>query len=122
MARLLYYPACPDADYADTVGIRPHSDFECFTLLLQSSCPGLEILSPEGHWIGATPIEGGIVVNVGDFLSTSSPVTHISESLRTLTASSSALDEWTVQQCGTQGSQPDTSRALQHSFLLFNQL
>ena len=40
----------------------------CFTLLLQDSNPGLEILSPDGQWISANPVEGGIVVNVADFL------------------------------------------------------
>ncbi|KAG9240220.1 oxidoreductase-like protein [Calycina marina] len=50
------------------IGLGAHSDYECFTLLLQDSVPGLEILSPDGHWISATPIQGGIVVNVADFL------------------------------------------------------
>jgi isopenicillin N synthase-like dioxygenase len=36
--------------------------------LLQDSNPGLEILSPDGHWISAAPVQGGIVVNVADFL------------------------------------------------------
>lgn len=52
----------------EEIGLGAHSDYECFTLLLQDSNPGLEILSPDGHWISAQPVEGGIVVNVADFL------------------------------------------------------
>jgi len=52
----------------EEIGLGAHSDYECFTLLLQDSNPGLEILSPDGHWISAAPVEGGIVVNVADFL------------------------------------------------------
>jgi isopenicillin N synthase-like dioxygenase len=52
----------------EEIGLGAHTDYECFTLLLQDSNPGLEILSPDGHWISASPVDGGIVVNVADFL------------------------------------------------------
>jgi len=52
----------------EEIGLGAHTDYECFTLLLQDSVPGLEILSPDGHWISGDPVEGGIVVNVADFL------------------------------------------------------
>jgi isopenicillin N synthase-like dioxygenase len=52
----------------EEIGLGAHTDYECFTLLLQDSNPGLEILSPDGQWISAAPVEGGIVVNVADFL------------------------------------------------------
>lgn len=52
----------------EEIGLGAHTDYECFTLLLQDSNPGLEILSPDGRWISAGPVEGGIVVNVADFL------------------------------------------------------
>ena len=57
-----------EVDEDEEIGLGAHSDYECFTLLIQDSVPGLEILSPDGHWISAAPIEGGIVVNVADFL------------------------------------------------------
>lgn len=50
------------------IGLGAHTDYECFTLLLQDSTPGLEVLSPDNHWIQVAPVEGGIVVNVADFL------------------------------------------------------
>lgn len=55
-------------DEDEEIGLGAHTDYECFTLLLQDSVPGLEILSPDGHWISAAPVTGGIVVNVADFL------------------------------------------------------
>ncbi|KAL3422654.1 2og-fe oxygenase superfamily protein [Phlyctema vagabunda] len=72
IARLINYPASknptPLPVDEEEIGLGAHTDYECFTLLLQDSTPGLEILSPEGQWISATPVEGGIVVNVADFL------------------------------------------------------
>ncbi|KAH8812761.1 hypothetical protein F5884DRAFT_671266 [Xylogone sp. PMI_703] len=50
------------------IGLGAHTDYECFTLLLQDSTSGLEVLSPDNHWIRASPVPGGIVVNVADFL------------------------------------------------------
>lgn len=57
-----------EVDEDEEIGLGAHSDYECFTLLLQDSNPGLEILSSDGHWISAQPVDGGIVVNVADFL------------------------------------------------------
>ncbi|RDW62375.1 hypothetical protein BP6252_11808 [Coleophoma cylindrospora] len=72
IARLINYPASKNPSPLpvddEEIGLGAHSDYECFTLLLQDSTPGLEILSPSGQWIAATPVEGGIVVNVADFL------------------------------------------------------
>lgn len=52
----------------EELGLGAHTDYECFTMLLQDSNPGLEILSPDGQWVSANPVPGGIVVNVADFL------------------------------------------------------
>lgn len=74
IARLIHYKPSSnpkplsELNEDEEIGLGAHSDYECFTLLLQDSNPGLEILSPDGHWISAQPVEGGIVVNVGDFL------------------------------------------------------
>ncbi|KXN89520.1 1-aminocyclopropane-1-carboxylate oxidase [Leucoagaricus sp. SymC.cos] len=46
-----------------------HSDYGTLTLLFQDSVGGLEVQNPHtGQFIPATPIEGTIVVNVGDLL------------------------------------------------------
>lgn len=74
IARLIRYPPSSNPkplsalSEDEEIGLGAHTDYECFTLLLQDSNPGLEILSPDGHWISAEPVDGGIVVNVADFL------------------------------------------------------
>ena len=75
IARLLYYPSREESVDEEGsrdqkfVGIRPHTDFECFTLLLQSQTSGLEIWLPGGNWVSAEPLEGTILINIGDFMS-----------------------------------------------------
>lgn len=75
IARLLYYPPTksslppsPLPSSEEQVGLGAHSDYECFTLLLSSSAPGLEILKPSGHWHIAVPPPDAFIVNVADFL------------------------------------------------------
>lgn len=61
-----YYAAVEPEE--NQYGISPHSDHGFITLLPMSREPGLEILSPAGEWIPATPVPGGIIVNTGEFL------------------------------------------------------
>ena len=74
IARLLYYPPpkspllSPSASSEEQIGLGAHSDYECFTVLLSSSVPGLEILKPSGHWHIASPPPDSFIVNVADFL------------------------------------------------------
>lgn len=74
IARLLYYPppksrmSPSSASSEEQIGLGAHSDYECFTLLLSSSAPGLEILKPSGHWHIASPPPDSFIVNVADFL------------------------------------------------------
>lgn len=49
----------------DIVGIPAHSDFECFTILLQGG-PGLQVMNAEDEWIEAPPIADCFIVNIGD--------------------------------------------------------
>ncbi len=65
--RLLHYAAEPDLDTSRNVGIAAHTDFECITLLYQTSA-GLELLNTEGSWLDAPVREGRIVVLLGDML------------------------------------------------------
>ncbi|KAG8416631.1 hypothetical protein J3459_007602 [Metarhizium acridum] len=69
--RLLHYPSVK----ADVFRINPgqvrageHSDYGSITLLFQDSRGGLQVKSPTGHFVDATPIPGTIVVNAGDLL------------------------------------------------------
>jgi isopenicillin N synthase-like dioxygenase len=65
--RLIHYPYDPDA--VDLLGIGAHSDFECFTLL-KPTAPGLEVMAENGEWVDAPPVEGALVLNIGDMLET----------------------------------------------------
>ena len=65
--RLIHYPVDPDA--VDTFGIGAHTDFECFTLL-KPTAPGLEVMTESGEWVDAPPVEGALVLNIGDMLET----------------------------------------------------
>ncbi|MFK7891416.1 MAG: isopenicillin N synthase family dioxygenase [Granulosicoccus sp.] len=62
--QLIRYP--PTQGTEENFGVAPHTDFGCLTLLLQQT-PGLQVLS-SGKWIEAPPIDGTLVVNVGDLL------------------------------------------------------
>ena len=70
--RLLHYPAVKKSVFKDNPGqVRAgaHSDYGSITLLFQDAVGGLEVQSPKGTWVRATPIENTIVVNAGDLLS-----------------------------------------------------
>jgi isopenicillin N synthase-like dioxygenase len=69
--RLLHYPAVR----RDLFQINPgqvrageHSDYGSITFLFQDQRGGLQVQSPSGKFVDATPIEGTCVVNAGDLL------------------------------------------------------
>lgn len=69
--RLLHYPAVK----SDVFKINPgqvragaHSDYGSITLLFQDSAGGLQVQSPSGQYVDATPMENTCVVNAGDLL------------------------------------------------------
>ncbi|KAK6597288.1 2OG-Fe(II)oxygenase superfamily protein, partial [Botrytis cinerea] len=64
-----YYPPSTEAEKANnSVGLGSHTDLQLFTLLWQDMIGGLQVLNKEGQWIMAVPVEGTIVVNIGDFM------------------------------------------------------
>jgi len=74
IARLLYYPVSTSPEPMDSkqkdkeIGIGAHSDYECFTILLCSSAPGLESLTPENVWVSAPAVDSSFIINVADLL------------------------------------------------------
>ena len=65
--RLLHYPPIEtQTDGAIRAGA--HEDINLITLLLGADEAGLEILRPNGEWMGVSPPAGGLAVNVGDML------------------------------------------------------
>ncbi|KAF4953720.1 hypothetical protein FSARC_12326 [Fusarium sarcochroum] len=69
--RLLHYPAVKSGVFKTnpgTVRAGAHSDYGSITLLFQDARGGLQVKSPTGQFVDATPIEGTVVVNAGDLL------------------------------------------------------
>ncbi|KAH7170409.1 hypothetical protein EDB81DRAFT_163197 [Dactylonectria macrodidyma] len=69
--RLLHYPAIKSEIFKINPGaVRAgeHSDYGSITLLFQDTRGGLQVKSPNGQFVDATPIEGTVVVNAGDLL------------------------------------------------------
>ncbi|KAI1798960.1 Clavaminate synthase-like protein [Daldinia bambusicola] len=63
-----YPPRTVEEVESKFVGLGSHTDLQLFTLLWQDGVGGLQILSKEGQWLRAPPIEGTLVVNIGDFM------------------------------------------------------
>jgi len=64
-----YYPTVTDEEKANnSIGLGSHTDLQLFTLLWQDMVGGLQVLNKDGQWIKAVPVEGTIVVNIGDFM------------------------------------------------------
>ncbi|XP_065659366.1 uncharacterized protein LOC100209573 [Hydra vulgaris] len=69
MLRSLYYPGV-DKSLIQPSQLRcgEHTDYGTITLLFQDETGGLEVQSPNGNFIHATPIPNTIVVNAADLL------------------------------------------------------
>ncbi|KAG6787579.1 hypothetical protein POTOM_003620 [Populus tomentosa] len=63
---LNYYPICPNPEL--TVGIGRHSDVSTLTVLLQDDVGGLYVRGDDDYWIHVPPVNGSLVINVGDAL------------------------------------------------------
>ncbi len=61
--RVFEYPA----DDGESWGVGEHTDYGLLTLLAQDEHGGLQVRTRSG-WIEAPPIEGALVVNIGDML------------------------------------------------------
>jgi isopenicillin N synthase-like dioxygenase len=68
-ASFVYYPSQSENLGTRQFGAGPHTDFGVLTVLCQDTVGGLQIEDVDGKWIEAPPIEGSLVINVGDLLS-----------------------------------------------------
>ncbi|CAG8957126.1 hypothetical protein HYFRA_00009327 [Hymenoscyphus fraxineus] len=69
--RLLHYPEVAKGVFqANKLQVRAgeHTDYGSITLLFQDNRGGLQVKSPDGTFVDATPIPGTVVVNAGDLL------------------------------------------------------
>jgi len=62
------YPPIPEGSSPDLIRLGRHSDFGCITLLFQDNIGGLQIEAKNGDFIDAVPIEGTVLINIGDML------------------------------------------------------
>jgi isopenicillin N synthase-like dioxygenase len=54
---------------ADQQGVGPHTDWNFLTLLLQDDAGGLQALpAGAGRWIDVPPVDGTLIVNIGEML------------------------------------------------------
>ncbi|KAL4283671.1 hypothetical protein GQ457_16G006640 [Hibiscus cannabinus] len=60
------YPVCPDPDRA--MGLAPHTDTSLITVVNQFNTGGLQVYQDGAGWVPVEPIEGALVVNVGDLM------------------------------------------------------
>ncbi|KAL6626305.1 hypothetical protein ACP70R_030031 [Stipagrostis hirtigluma subsp. patula] len=64
--RVNYYPPCRQA--GEVFGLSPHTDASGLTLLLHvNDVQGLQIRK-DGKWIAVEPLDGALLVNIGDIL------------------------------------------------------
>ena len=61
-----YYPPTQPGDVSS--GIGAHSDYEAFAMLWQDGSGGLEIESLSGVWESVQPVDGTLVINIGDLM------------------------------------------------------
>ncbi|KAM3087300.1 hypothetical protein ACMFMG_001401 [Clarireedia jacksonii] len=69
--RLLHYPETKRSVFRGNkmqVRAGEHTDYGSITLLFQDDRGGLQVRSPKGTYVDATPVEGTVVVNAGDLL------------------------------------------------------
>lgn len=65
--KLIRYVGATDG--GDAQGVGPHADWNFLTLLLQDSTGGLQARPPRAdRWIDVPPIDGALVVNIGEML------------------------------------------------------
>ena len=65
---LVFYPPQPPDLGEDQFGVAPHTDYGCLTLVYQDPIGGLQVQDRNGEWVVAHPIEGTLVVNIGDLM------------------------------------------------------
>ncbi|XP_031373149.1 1-aminocyclopropane-1-carboxylate oxidase homolog 1-like isoform X1 [Punica granatum] len=79
-----YYPSCREPEL--TMGTTIHADNDFLTILLQDHIGGLEVLY-ENQWVEVVPLQGALIVNIGDLLHVLSNDKFISVNHRVLSKS-----------------------------------
>ena len=68
-AKIASCPSAPEGSpQASSFGVGAHTDSGYLSLLLQDDVGGLQVQNGDGEWIDARPIDGTLVVNLGEML------------------------------------------------------
>ncbi|CAM6114167.1 unnamed protein product [Calypogeia fissa] len=86
--RVNHYPQCVEAE--KTWGFPGHTDSSVITVLHQDAVGGLQVRFKDGSWHGVRPIDGALVINVGNFLQVWTNRKFISAEHRVVTNSQSS--------------------------------
>jgi len=68
LSLLHYRPPASEREEDLEIGAGEHRDTGAFTLLMQDMTGGLEVERKDGVWIGAPPLAGAYVINIGDVM------------------------------------------------------
>ena len=58
-----YFPGTEE----ENSGLNAHEDGSCISFVIQDGAGGLDVLK-DGDWVPAEPVEGSIIVNIGDLI------------------------------------------------------
>lgn len=110
--RLLHYPPIPakEVEEGRSARMEAHSDWGSITLLFQDECGGLEVQRKDGQFVNIAPVEGALVMNVGDMLMRWSNGMKLCLAARRL----AKLTVHRLSQVHTPPSHPSTSRGPFH--------
>ncbi|KAL6850386.1 hypothetical protein ACP4OV_021013 [Aristida adscensionis] len=65
--KVTYYPPCRQA--GEVIGLSPHTDACGLTVLLHvNDVQGLQIRRDDGKWLAVEPLDGALIVNIGDII------------------------------------------------------
>jgi isopenicillin N synthase-like dioxygenase len=96
MGKLVHYVGGGQVPEAGTQGVGSHADYGFVTLLLQDMVGGLEV-KPYGQdeWITVEPIEGALVVNLGEMLEVATNG-YLMATIHRVTAPPAGVDRYSV--------------------------
>lgn len=66
--RIFNYPPHDPKFGPDSAGVGEHTDYGYITILQQDQSGGLQVRGKQGEWVEAPPINGALLINLGDAL------------------------------------------------------
>ncbi len=66
--RLAHYPDIGAASAGANIRAGAHTDYGTLTILWTDGTPGLQVESVDGSWFDVEPVDGGLIVNLGDLM------------------------------------------------------